>query len=275
MLVVFSAGNYSGINIGPRDSGSGAANFLLGYAPAFVSRGTPGTPPFLSNKEISFFGQDDWKVNESSNAQPRYALGPFHRSPLNASTASQITTRLTTRSHERAKTHPAGATSSTAIGTTSALPQASPGAALRNDKSVVIRGGYALKYSVDTPGIPGILQSNPPSGNSYSCSLNQYGTAACPQLPANFSLDNGIPFPIVNNTIPPGQTFAAPAGAQSRLCQSGHQQRDVSSVQPDGAVGIPAELACRGWLCRQSRSQPAGVKKHWQLTVAASPVRAR
>src|SRR6185312_6430965 len=61
----FLSGNYSGINIGPKDSGSGAANFLLGYAPAFTSRGSPGTPPFLSNRVMSFFVQDDWKVNDS------------------------------------------------------------------------------------------------------------------------------------------------------------------------------------------------------------------
>ena len=63
--LAFAAGNYGSIPVGPQDSGSGSANFLLGYAPAFTSRGTPGTPPFLSNKEISFFGQDDWKVNET------------------------------------------------------------------------------------------------------------------------------------------------------------------------------------------------------------------
>src|ERR1041385_4916771 len=59
----FLAGNFSGVLVGPQDSGSGAANMLLGYDPAFVRRGQPGTPPFLSNKELSFFGEDDWKVN--------------------------------------------------------------------------------------------------------------------------------------------------------------------------------------------------------------------
>ena len=86
-------------------------------------------------------------------------------------------------------------------------------AGFKNDKTVVVRGGYAIKYSVDTPGIPGILQANPPSGAGYNCSLQNYGTANCPQLPANFSLDTGIPFPIVTNTIQPGATFPAPAGA--------------------------------------------------------------
>ncbi len=208
----FLAGNYSGINIGPRDSGSGAANFLLGYAPAFVSRGTPGTPPFLSNKEISFFGQDDWKINETLT--------------MNIGMRWDLFTQPTERFDSQSNYNPANDT------LTRAGENASNGRDLVNsdwnnfgpavgfawsgfkdDKTVVVRGGYALKYSVDTPGIPGILQSNPPSGSSYNCSLGQYGTAACPQLPANFSLDQGIPFPVLNNTIQPGQTFAAPAGA--------------------------------------------------------------
>jgi len=74
----------------------------------------------------------------------------------------------------------------------------------KKDKTVVIRGGYALKYAVDTPGIPGILSANPPGGSGYNCSLSQYGTASCPQLPAFFNLDTGILFPPANNSIAPG-----------------------------------------------------------------------
>ncbi|HEV7473068.1 MAG TPA: TonB-dependent receptor [Pyrinomonadaceae bacterium] len=208
----FLAGNYSGINIGPKDSGSGAANFLLGYLPAFVSRGTPGTPPFLSNKEISFFGQDDWKVNQTLT--------------LNLGMRWDLFTQPTERFDSQSNYNPANDTL-TRAGDAAPLGRdlvnsdhnnfgPSVGFAwsgFKDDKTVVIRGGYALKYAVDTPGIPGILQSNPPSGNGYSCSLSQYGTAACPQLPASFSLDTGIPFPILNNTIQPGQSFLAPGGS--------------------------------------------------------------
>ena len=50
--------------VGPQDSGNGYANFLLGYSPTETTRGFPGQP-FLSSKEISFFVQDDWKVNQN------------------------------------------------------------------------------------------------------------------------------------------------------------------------------------------------------------------
>lgn len=207
----FLAGNYGGVPLGPRDSGSGGANFLLGYAPGFVSRGSPGTPPFLSNREISFFGQDDWKVNQTLT--------------LNLGLRWDYFTQATERFDNQSNYNPA----------TNLLTRAGEGAAggrdlvnsdmnnfgpavgfawsgFKEDRTVVLRGGYAIKYAVDTPGIPGILQSNPPTGSSYGCSFTQYGTPACPQLPATFNLDTGIPFPVVNNTISPGQSFAPAAG---------------------------------------------------------------
>ena len=207
----FLAGNYGGIPIGPRDSGSGSANFLLGYAPGFTSRGNPGTPPFLSNKEISFFGQDDWKVNETLT--------------LNIGLRWDLFTQPTERFDRQSNYNPANDTLTRAGESAAggrdlvnsdwnnfgpAIGLAWSG--LRDDRTMVIRGGYALKYAVDTPGIPGILQANPPTGASYGCSIQAYGTGACPQLPTTFNLDTGILFPPVNTGIPPGQTFAAPVG---------------------------------------------------------------
>ena len=52
----FVSGNYNGI--GPNDTGSSLANFLLGYQPGFVGRGDPGGPYFQSSREIAFFVQD-------------------------------------------------------------------------------------------------------------------------------------------------------------------------------------------------------------------------
>ena len=207
----FLAGNFSGISIGPKDSGSGAANFLLGYAPGFTSRGSPGTPPFLSNHEISFFGQDDWKVNDTLT--------------LNLGMRWDLFTQPVERFNNQSNYNPANDTLTRA-------GDSAPGgrdlvnsdhnnfgpsigfawSGFKSDKTVVLRGGYAIKYSVDTPGIPGILQANPPSGAGYGCSINQLGTAACPALPATFNVGTGIPFPQVINNIQPGQTFPAPVG---------------------------------------------------------------
>jgi hypothetical protein len=208
----FLAGNYGGIPIGPQDSGSGQANFLLGYNPAFTSRGTPGTPPFLSNKEISFFGQDDWKVSPTLtlNLGLRWDLFTQPTERYDAQANYNPATDTLTRAGENA---PGGRdlVNSDYNNFGPALGFAWSG--LRDDKTVVLRGGYAIKYSVDTPGIPGILQSNSPNGGGYSCSLQQYGTAACPQLPTRFSLDTGIPLPLTTNNIGPGQTFTPPAGS--------------------------------------------------------------
>ncbi|HYE16530.1 MAG TPA: TonB-dependent receptor [Pyrinomonadaceae bacterium] len=207
----FLAGNYN-VPIGPQDSGSGAANFLLGYNPGFTSRGTPGTPPFLSNREISFFGQDDWKVSPTLT--------------LNLGLRWDFFTQPVERFDAQANYNPSNDTLTRA-------GEGAPGgrdlvqsdfnnfgpslgfswSGFRDDKTVVLRGGYALKYAVDTPGIPGVLQANSPQAGSYGCSFNQLGTAACPQLPARFNLDTGIPLPLVTLNVAPGQTFSPGGGA--------------------------------------------------------------
>jgi outer membrane receptor protein involved in Fe transport len=215
----FLVGNFSGIPIGPDDSGSGIANFLLGYTPAFVSRGTPGTPPFLSNKEISFFGQNDWKVSPTLtlNLGLRWDLFTQPTERFDSQSNYNPATDTLTRAGENA---PGGRDLVNSDKNNFGPSAGFAWSGFRSDKTVVVRGGYAIKYAVDTPGIPGILQSNPPSGGGYNCQLSSsdpnaaiYGTARCPQLPRRFSLDGGVPFPLVSNNIAPGQTFAAPAGA--------------------------------------------------------------
>lgn len=207
----FLAGNYN-VPFGPADSGSGIANFLFGYNPGFTSRGTPGTPPFLSNKEIGFFGQDDWKVSPTLT--------------LNLGLRYDIFTQPTERFDAQANYNPANDTLTRAGENApggrdlvnSDMNNFGPSvgfawSGFKDDKTVVLRGGYAIKYAVDTPGIPGILQANSPQAGSYGCSFNQLGTSACPQLPARFNLDTGIPLPLVTLNIAPGQTFTPAGGA--------------------------------------------------------------
>lgn len=206
----FLAGNYGGVPIGPRDSGSGAANLLLGYAPGFVSRGNPGTPPFLSNHELAFFGQDDWKVS------PTLTLNVGLRWDL----FTQPTERFDRQSNYESATDKLTRAGESAAGgrdlVNSDMNNFGPSvgfawSGLTKDKTVVIRGGYAIKYAVDTPGIPGILAANPPSGASFGCSFTQLGTAGCPGTGIN--LDTGVPFPALPATVAPGTSFVAPAGS--------------------------------------------------------------
>jgi carboxypeptidase family protein len=208
----FLSGNYGGVLVGPRDSGSGAANFLLGYTPGFTSRGNPGTQPFLSNKEISFFGQDDWKASQTLTLN----LG------LRWDLFTQPTERFDSQSNYNPATDQLTRAGDNAPGgrdlVNSDLNNFGPSigfawSGFKDDRSVVIRGGYAIKYSLDTPGIPGILRANPPGGAGYGCSFQQVGTAACPQLPAAFNVSTGIPFPVTTINIAPGQSFTPPADA--------------------------------------------------------------
>ena len=206
----FLSGNYGGVLVGPRDSGSGAANFLLGYTPGFTSRGNPGSAPFLSNKEISFFGQDDWKASQTLtlNLGLRWDLLTQPTERHDAQSNYNPATDQLTRAGDNA---PGGRDL-----VNSDLNNFGPSigfawSGLKDDRTVVIRGGYAIKYAVDTAGIPGILRANPPSGAGYGCSFSQVGTSACPQLPAAFNMSTGIPFPALTSNIAPGQSFTPSA----------------------------------------------------------------
>jgi len=207
----FISGNYSGINIGPDDSGSGIANLLLGYAPASISRGTPGGPYFQSNKELAFFAQDDWKVKSSLtlNLGLRWDLLTQPTERFNRQSNFNPTTNLLSRAGDSA---PGGRDLVNSDHNNFGPRFGFAWSGLRDDKKVVIRGGYGLLYSVDIPGIPGILSTNPPGGANYSCNIQNYGTASCPQLPRRFNLDTGYAFPAEIIGIQPGQSFTPASG---------------------------------------------------------------
>jgi hypothetical protein len=208
----FVSGNYLG-TIGRNDAGSGIANLLLGNTPGFISRGTPGGPYFQSNREYDFFAQDDWKARSDLT--------------LNLGLRYDIFTQPTERYDAQSNYNP-GADTLTRAGDGAALGRDLVNgdhnnfgprfgfaySGLRSDKKLVLRGGYGLLYAVDIPGIPGVLSTNPGVGaGSYNCNQFSFGTANCPQLPTNFNFDTGYPFPTIVTNVQPGQTFAAPAGA--------------------------------------------------------------
>jgi hypothetical protein len=202
----FVSGNYNGI--GPNDTGSSLANFLLGYQPGFVGRGDPGGPYFQSSKEMAFFVQDDWKVNKDLT--------------LNLGLRYDIFTAPTERFDRQGNFDPATKTIQMA-------GDNAPGgrdlantdknnfgprigfaySGLKSDKSVVIRGGYGILYTTDISAAQP-LTSNPGTGAaSYACTpiTNPGG---CPSVFQHRNpFDNGIP------TAPftvaaPGTSFAAP-----------------------------------------------------------------
>ena len=197
----FLSGNYGAIPtegipaipIGPLDAGSSYANLLLGNPPAHLDRSVPGGPYFQSGKEISFFVQDDWKVNADLT--------------LNLGLRYDIFTPYTERFDRQLNFVPEQ----------SALIRAGGGvprglretdknnfgprigfawSGLKADKTFVVRGGYGLLYTTDAANIGAFAVDQPfNGGGSYGCDIIRFGTTRCPQLGAAFSLDNPLPLP--------------------------------------------------------------------------------
>ncbi|HEX6649037.1 MAG TPA: TonB-dependent receptor [Pyrinomonadaceae bacterium] len=202
----FVSGNYNGI--GPNDTGSSLANFLLGYQPGFVGRGDPGGPYLQSSKESAFFVQDDWKVNTDLT--------------LNLGLRYDIFTAPTERFDRQSNFDPATRTIQMAGGS-------APGgrdlantdknnfgprigfaySGFKKDKSMVLRGGYGILYAIDVSAAQP-LTSNPGTGaGSYGCTpiTNPNG---CPAVfRSRNPFDNGIPTaPFI--VAAPGTSFPAP-----------------------------------------------------------------
>ncbi len=207
---------YRNTVIGPVDSGSSVANLLLGYQPGRLDREIPGGPYLLSNKEISFFVQDDWKATPTLT--------------LNLGLRYDIFTPATERFDRQLNFDPATNTLVRAGGTLGeGLRETDKNnfgprvgfawSGLREDRKVVLRGGYGLLYSTDI-GRSSELAVNQPfnGGGGYNCDLPNFGTAICPILPSVFTLAQGIPLPssifnpatsIPLSAISPGQDVFA------------------------------------------------------------------
>jgi hypothetical protein len=198
----FVSGNYNGI--GPNDTGSALANFLLGYSPGFVTRGTVGTDALLTSKEIAFFVQDDWKATPSLtlNLGLRYDLftAPTERfdriSNFDPATGNIIVAG--DNNHDLAKND-----------LNNFGPRVGFAYSFGKDKSYVLRGGYGIVYSVDASGIPS-LNLNPGNGNGrYDCNpINNPGGCPAGAVARNM-FDNGLPS-APGFFAPRGSTFTSP-----------------------------------------------------------------
>jgi hypothetical protein len=202
----FVSGNYNGI--GPNDTGSSLANFLLGYQPGFVGRGDPGGPYFQSTKEIAFFVQDDWKANSdlTLNLGLRYDVFTAPTERFDRQSNFDPVTRTIQMAGESA---PGGRDLAKTDRNNFGPRIGFAYSGLKSDKTFVLRGGYGLLYAVDVSAAQP-LTANPGTGaGSFACTpITNPG--ACPAVfQSRNPFDNGIP------TAPftvaaPGTSFAAP-----------------------------------------------------------------
>jgi hypothetical protein len=202
----FVSGNYNGI--GPNDTGSSLANFLLGYRPGFITRGDPGGPYFQSNKEIAFFVQDDWKATPTLtlNLGLRYDIftAPTERFDQQAN-FDPATRRMIVAGDSAPGGRDLADTDKNNFGPRIGFAYSG----FKSDRTLVLRGGYGIVYSTDVSGQQP-LTSNPGTGaSSYSCNPIT-NPAGCPAGVAIRNLfDVGVPTATV---IPatPGTIFPAP-----------------------------------------------------------------
>ncbi len=198
--------NFAYNGIGPNDTGSALANFLLGYTPGTLTRGTPGTDALLESKEAAFFVQDDWKAtqNLTLNLGLRYDLftAPTERynriANFDPKTGNLIFAGDSNRDLSKNDLNNFG-------------PRIGFAYSIGKNKSIVVRGGYGIVYSVDASGIPS-LNTNPGNGGgNYGCNpiLDPNG---CPAGIVGRNLyDRGLPS--VNAFFGTrGSSIAAPTG---------------------------------------------------------------
>ncbi|HEX5885486.1 MAG TPA: TonB-dependent receptor, partial [Pyrinomonadaceae bacterium] len=245
----FVQNNYNGI--GPNDTGSSLANFLLGYRPGFVGRGDPGGPYFQSSKEMAFFVQDDWKVNTdlTLNLGLRYDIFTAPTERFDRQSNFDPVTRTIQMAGENA---PGGRdlahTDKNNFGPRIGFAYSG----FKADKTVVLRGGYGLLYAVDISAAQP-LTSNPGTGaGSYGCTPITV-PSGCPDFfLARNPFDRGVPTAPFT-VAPPGSTLAAPTAGGLILFNDPNRKDEMYhqynvTLQNEFSPGWLGEIAYVGSL---------------------------
>jgi Carboxypeptidase regulatory-like domain/TonB dependent receptor len=199
--------NFAYNGIGPNDTGSALANFLLGYNPGTITRSSPGTDALLSTKETAFFVQDDWKVSQNLtlNLGLRYDLFTAPTERFDRLSNFDLATRTIVTAGENS---PNGRDLSK-TDKNNFQPVVGFAYSIGKDKNIVIRGGYRTIYSTDASGILS-LNTNPGNGfGSYGCEpINTPAGCRAGILGRNL-YDRGLPSPS-EFIAARGTSFAAP-----------------------------------------------------------------
>ena len=202
----FVSGNYNGI--GPNDTGSSLANFLLGYEPGFVGRGDPGGPYLQSTKEMAFFVQDDWKVNSelTLNLGLRYDIFTAPTERFNLQSNFDPATRTMQMAGDGA---PGGRDLANTDKNNFGPRIGFAYSGFKSDKTLVLRGGYGILYTTDISAAQP-LTANPGTGAaSYACTPITSPSGCFPFFLARNPFDRGVP--VAPFTVAaPGTSFPAP-----------------------------------------------------------------
>ncbi|HEY6660628.1 MAG TPA: carboxypeptidase regulatory-like domain-containing protein [Pyrinomonadaceae bacterium] len=247
----FVSGNYNGI--GPNDTGSSLANFLLGYQPGFVGRGDPGGPYFQSSKEMAFFVQDDWKVNPdlTLNLGLRYDIFTAPTERFDQQSNFDPATKTIQMAGENA---PGGRDLANTDKNNFGPRIGFAYSGFKADKTLVVRGGYGILYTTDISAAQP-LTANPGTGaGSYACTPIT-NPAGCPAVfRSRNPFDNGIP------TAPftvaaPGTSFPAPTTGGLILFNDPNRKDEMYhqynlTIQDEFSPGWLGEVAYVGSLGR-------------------------